>query len=163
MQRAHCTHRLITFSMMGGIGCLERMILCSSKRPTGTAYLKVLSCRSHSPPLSQKGQSSVWLESRNSSTPARASATSGVLVVTTIPSATGSVHAVMSLGIFSTRTRHMRHAPIGSSLGCEQKIGISIPICPAACTTSVPLGTVTDTPSIVSVTLSCGLSLISSS
>ena len=40
----------------------------------------------------------------------RACATCGVSVRTTMPSATGSVQAVISLGIFSTSTRHMRQA-----------------------------------------------------
>ena len=40
----------------------------------------------------------------------RAAATCGVSVRTTIPSATGWVHAVISFGIFSISTRHMRQA-----------------------------------------------------
>src|ERR1041384_3884142 len=41
------------------------------------------SCRSHSPPWSQIGQSSGWLISRNSITPSRALRTIGDLVLTT--------------------------------------------------------------------------------
>ena len=41
---------------------------------------------------------------------ARLATTCGVSVRTTMPSATGSVQAVISLGIFSTSTRHMRQA-----------------------------------------------------
>ena len=44
------------------------------------------SCRSHSPPLSQIGQSSGWLMSRNSSVPWRPFFTFGVSVRTTMPS-----------------------------------------------------------------------------
>ena len=40
----------------------------------------------------------------------RAWAISGVSVATTMPSATGVVQAVWSLGIFSMRTTHMRQA-----------------------------------------------------
>jgi len=40
----------------------------------------------------------------------RAWAISGVSVWTIMPSATGVVQAVWSLGIFSMRTRHMRQA-----------------------------------------------------
>ena len=40
----------------------------------------------------------------------RAAATCGVSERTTMPSATGRVHAVISFGIFSTSTRHMRQA-----------------------------------------------------
>jgi len=40
----------------------------------------------------------------------RAAATCAVSVLTTMPSETGSVQAVISLGIFSTSTRHMRQA-----------------------------------------------------
>ena len=42
-------------------------------------------------------------------------ATCGVSVRTTMPSATGSVQAVISLGIFSTSTRHMRQAAASDS------------------------------------------------
>ena len=42
--------------------------------------------------------------------PLPACATCGVAVRTTMPSATGSVQAVISLGIFSTSTRHIRQA-----------------------------------------------------
>ena len=41
---------------------------------------------------------------------ARLHALAGVSVLTTMPSATGSVQAVISFGIFSTSTRHMRQA-----------------------------------------------------
>ena len=61
-----------------------------------------MSCNSHSPPLSHTGQSSGWLVSRNSSMDLRDWTTCGVSVRTTMPSATGRVHAVMSFGIFST-------------------------------------------------------------
>jgi hypothetical protein len=37
-------------------------------------------------------------------------AISGLSVVTTMPSATGVVQAVWSLGTFSRRTTHIRHA-----------------------------------------------------
>ena len=39
--------------------------------------------------------------------------TSGVVVWTTIPSATSSVQEVASFGNFSTATRHIRQAPSG--------------------------------------------------
>ncbi len=48
---------------------------------------------------------------RNSNTLARASTTSGVAVMTTIPSAAGVEHAVWSFGIFSIFTRQTRHDP----------------------------------------------------
>jgi hypothetical protein len=53
----------------------------------------------------------------NSSTPARASATLGELVDTTIPSATGMLQEVCSLGAFSISTRHIRQLASGLSLG----------------------------------------------
>ena len=65
----------------------------------------------HSPPLSQTGQSSGWLISRNSNTLARASTTSGVCVETTIPSATGVEQEVCSFGIFSIFTMQTRQEP----------------------------------------------------
>ena len=67
------------------------------------------SCSGHSPPLSHTGQSSGWLMSRNSKTPARASVLSTSLVCTTMPSAAGVEHDVCSFGIFSIFTRQTRH------------------------------------------------------
>ncbi len=65
----------------------------------------------HSPPLSQTGQSSGWLTSRNSKTPARAWTTSGASVDTTIPSPQVVEQAVWSLAIFSILTRQTRQEP----------------------------------------------------
>ena len=69
------------------------------------------SCSGHSPPLSQTGQSSGWLTSRNSNTPARAATTSGVRVLTTMPSVQTVEHDVCSFGIFSILTMQTRHEP----------------------------------------------------
>ena len=71
----------------------------------------VMSCSGHSPPLSQTGQSSGWLMSRNSNTPARAATTSGVRVLTTMPSVHTVEHDVCSFGIFSILTMQTRHEP----------------------------------------------------
>src|SRR5215212_2283577 len=77
-----------------------------------------------------------------------------------MPSATGIVQEACGLGIgrplpaSGTSTRHWRHAPTGSSSGWSQKRGIWTPTCSAARMTSVPAGTLTCTPSIVSVTRS---------
>ena len=67
-----------------------------SPRPLDMAWF----CRGHSPPLSQTGQSSGWLMSRNSMIPCCAlSATLLVTwVLTTMPSATGSVQEACGLG-----------------------------------------------------------------
>ncbi len=56
-----------------------------------------------------------------------------------------------------TSTMHWRQAPCGSSSGWSQKRGIATPMRSAARITSVPLGTLTSTPSMVSVTRSIGL------
>src|SRR5215207_6668709 len=48
-----------------------------------------MSCSGHSPPLSQTGQSSGWLISRNSTTARCATCTRSVRVCTTMPSLTG--------------------------------------------------------------------------
>ena len=72
------------------------------------------------------GQSSGWLMSRNSITPARASATAGVLVKTSITTASGLslgaggtvvVQLVASLGWPLISTRHMRQVATGVSAG----------------------------------------------
>ena len=56
--------------------------------------------------------------SRNSTTASWALRTRSVWVWTTMPSLTGVEHAVWSLGIPSTSTRHIRQAPTGApSLG----------------------------------------------
>ena len=47
----------------------------------------------------------------------RASATSGVFVCATMPSATGVVQAVWSLGSFSICTAQRRQAPASESFG----------------------------------------------
>ena len=68
-----------------------------------------MSCSSHSPPLSQIGQSSGWLASSMSSMKARVSTTRGELVCTTMPSATAIAQEGWSLPCPSISTRHMRH------------------------------------------------------
>ena len=65
----------------------------------------------HSPPLSHTGQSSGWLTSRNSNTPALAATTSSVRVCTTMPSEQMIEHDVCSFGIFSIVTMQTRHEP----------------------------------------------------
>src|SRR6266498_336824 len=77
------------------------------------------SCRSHSPPWSQIGQSSGWLISRNSITPSRALRTIGVLVRTSggspfgpgRQSRTPHAHEATGLGEPLSSTRHMRQLP----------------------------------------------------
>jgi hypothetical protein len=75
-----------------------------------------MSWSGHSPPLSQTGQSSGWLISRNSTTASWACFTRSDVVTTTIPSFTGVEHAVWSFGMPSISTRHMRHAPTGGPI-----------------------------------------------
>ena len=76
---------------------------------------RVWSWRGHSPPLSQTGQSSGWLMSRNSSVAFWASAAFSLesAVRTTIPSCAVIVQAVCIFGMPSTSHRHMRQAPTG--------------------------------------------------
>ena len=93
---------------------LTKWRLGSMKRERPGPQPYVMSCSGHSPPLSQTGQSSGWLMSRNSTIAACASLTRSVCVKTTIPSLTGVEHAVWSFGMPSISTRHMRHAPTGS-------------------------------------------------
>ena len=76
-----------------------------------------MSCSSHSPPASHTGQSSGWLPSNISTIDFRACRSSSLSVVTIIPSLITVVQAVCSFGIFSTFTRHMRHAPCRERLG----------------------------------------------
>jgi hypothetical protein len=78
------------------------------------------SCKSHSPPWSQIGQSSGWLISRNSITPSRAFLTMGVLVNISGGSPLGPGRrsltdmAQLACGLGGppfTSTRHMRQLP----------------------------------------------------
>ena len=87
--------------------------LGSMNRDVPPPQPKVMSCSGHSPPLSQTGQSSGWLISRNSTTARWDSFTRAVCVWTTMPSLTGVEQAVWSFGMPSISTRHMRQAPTG--------------------------------------------------
>lgn len=75
-----------------------------------------------------------------------------VWVWTTMPSATGVVHeaGVPARPWISTRQR--RQEPNASSMPVAQSFGICVPMSMAARMMEVPSGTVTVTPSIVSVT-----------
>jgi hypothetical protein len=85
--------------------------LISWKRERSEPYTMDWSCRSHSPPWSQMGQSRGWLLRRYSMTPSLAFFTIGVSVHTFIPGMTGTAQDAMGLGLFSTSTRHMRQLP----------------------------------------------------
>ena len=169
MQRAHSTQRSrssrIWAEILSGLGKVRLTPPVSANRLSPRPLLMDWFCRGHSPPLSQTGQSSGWLMSRNSICPRCAlSATGDVCwVLTTMPGATVVVHDVWGLGIgrtlpsrsgIETSTRHWRHAPTGSSSGWSQKRGISMPAVSAARMTRVPLGTLTGRPSIVRLTRS---------
>ena len=82
-----------------------------------------MSCSSHSPPASHTGQSSGWFASSISSMDLRACLTSGLSVVTVMPSLITVVQAVCSFGIFSILTRHMRQAPWRDKIGVIAKGG----------------------------------------
>src|SRR4051794_19592261 len=75
-------------------------------------------------------------------------------VRTTMPSVTVVVQEATGLRCPSTSTMHCRQAPTGSSSGWSQNRGIWIPISSAARMTSVPFGTCTSKPSMVTVTRS---------
>ena len=90
----------------------------SMKRERPAPQPKVMSWSGHSPPLSQTGQSSGWLTSRNSTIAFCAVFTRSSVVITTIPSFIAVEQAVCSFGMPSISTRHMRQAPTGApSLG----------------------------------------------
>ncbi|MNL63689.1 hypothetical protein D3C87_1878440 [compost metagenome] len=94
------------------------------------------SCRSHSPPWSQIGQSKGGLISRNSITPSRAFLTIGVLVKTSGSSPFGpprtsrtpmAQEAAGFGGPPFTSMRHMRQLPATDSRSWKQKRGTSAP------------------------------------
>src|SRR5262245_39965051 len=90
-----------------------------------------------------------WLTSRNSSVVRCADCAFSEEVRTTMPSVTTVLHAICSLGAFSTSTRHMRQLPSTGRSGCQQKCGTSLPSCNAAWITVVPGATSISLPSIV--------------
>ena len=78
----------------------------------------------------------------------------GVWVCTTIPAATGVVQEAGVPARPSISTRQSRQEPKLSSMSVAQSFGISVPIAIAARMMLVPAGTVTASPSMVSVTIS---------
>ncbi len=124
VHRWHSTHRSRSsrISVDTAIGLVNTRF-ASTIRLSAAPLAMVWFCSGHSPPLSQMGQSSGWLSSRNSRLPRCAFSATGEVtwVLTTIPSATVWVQAACGLGIgrppISTSTRHCRQAPTGSSSG----------------------------------------------
>src|SRR5262245_17221778 len=120
------------------------------------------SCRSHSPPWSQIGQSRGWLMSRNSITPSRAFFTIGVRVFTTGGSPLGpgrqsrTLHAQLATGLGepTSSTRHMRQLPAIDSRSWKQKRGISAPAASHAWSSVYSGGTSISLPSTMSLVMS---------
>src|SRR5438105_2859115 len=120
------------------------------------------SCRSHSPPWSQIGQSSGWLMSKNSITPSRAFFTIGVLVLTIGGSPLGpgrqsrtpQAQDATGLGEPTSSTRHMRQLPAIDSRSWKQKRGISAPAASHACSSVYSGGTSISVPSTISLVIS---------
>src|SRR5213593_3054624 len=120
------------------------------------------SCRSHSPPWSQIGQSSGWLISRNSITPSRALRTIGVLVLTTggsplgpgRQSRTAQAQDATGFGEPDSSTRHMRQLPAIESRSWKQKRGISAPAASQAWSSVYSGGTSISWPSTMSLVIS---------
>src|SRR6267154_4945288 len=118
------------------------------------------SCRSHSPPWSQIGQSSGWLMSRNSITPSRAFFTIGDLVLRMrgVPSLLGgrsltpmAQEACGFGGPPTTSIRHMRQLPAIDSREWKQKRGISAPAASQACSSVYSGGASISLPSMMSL------------
>src|SRR6266481_4511065 len=119
------------------------------------------SCRSHSPPWSQIGQSSGWLMSRNSITPSRAFFTSLDLVLTSGGSPLGpgrqsrtpQAQLATGLGEPLSSTRHMRQLPAIDRRSWKQKRGISAPAASHACKSVNSGGTSISLPSTMSLVM----------
>ena len=86
-------------------------------------------------------------------TPRRMLFSRSVCVFTTMPSATGVVQEAGVPARPSISTRQTRQEPNESSMSVAQSLGISTPKSIAARITEVPSGTVTERPSILSVTV----------
>src|SRR6185437_14963091 len=119
------------------------------------------SCKSHSPPWSQIGQSSGWLISRNSITPSRAFFTIGVLVLSAcgVPSFFGGksftpmAQDACGFGLPATSIRHMRQLPAIESRSWKQKRGISAPAASQAWSSVYSGGTSISVPSTMSLVM----------
>ncbi len=163
VQRWHSTHRSRSRRTCVEIGNgFGKVRLVSRKRDSGLPCAIAWFCKGHSPPLSQTGQSSGWLMSNSSITPCCALSATGEVscVLTTMPSATVIVQDACGFGIgrpfISTSTRHCLHAPAGSSNGWSQNRGITVPSRSAVRISSSPLGAMTSSPSMVSLTWPSG-------
>ncbi len=159
VHRAHETQRSrsMRICVLSATG-LGNVRLVPVNRDSPRPWVIAWFCSGHSPPLSQTGQSSGWLISRNSMTPRWAVAAMSEVpeVRTFMPSATGIAHAGCGLGWPSISMRQARQAATGSRSGWSQNRGISMPTCSAARMISVPLGTTTSMPSIATDTWSAG-------
>src|SRR5271169_5168171 len=119
------------------------------------------SCRSHSPPWSQIGQSSGWLISRNSITPSRAFLTIGERVRISGGSPLGpgrqsrtpQAQLATGFGPPFTSTRHIRQLPAIDSRSWKQKRGISAPAASHACNSVNSAGTSISLPSTMSLVI----------
>src|SRR5271168_5221192 len=119
------------------------------------------SCRSHSPPWSQIGQSSGWLISKNSITPSRALRTIGDRVLRTfgepslfgIKSLTPIAQDACGFGMPTTSIRHMRQLPAIESRSWKQKRGISAPAASQAWSSVYSGGTSISLPSTMSLVM----------
>src|ERR1700712_218570 len=124
------------------------------------------SCRSHSPPGSQIGQSSGWLMRRNSIPPSRAFLTIGDLVTTVGASPFGpgrqsrtpQAQDATGFGAPLSSTRHMRQLPAIDSRSWKQKRGISAPAASHACSSVYSAGTSISLPSTISLVMRSSLS-----
>ena len=118
-QRVQWMQRVMWVLMRGPRYFSSTARLFSSKRVTPLPKAMAWSCRSHSPPWSQIGQSSGWLISRNSITPSRAFFTMAerVSIIFGLPSLLGGrsltpmAQEAIGLGMPSTWIRHIRQLP----------------------------------------------------
>src|SRR6478672_2282392 len=157
MHRVQWMQRVISVLTSGPKSLSRTARLFSPNRLRSNPYAIAWSCRSHSPPWSQIGQSSGWLISRNSITPSRALRTIGDLVLTTGGSPFGpgrqsrTPQAQLATGFgepFSS-TRHIRQLPAIDSRSWKQNRGISAPAASAACSSVNSGGTSTSVPSMM--------------
>src|ERR1700744_89311 len=119
------------------------------------------SCRSHSPPWSQIGQSSGWLISRKSMTPSRAFFTIGDRVEISggspfgpgRQSRTPQAQLATGFGPPFTSTRHIRQLPAIDSRSWKQNRGISAPAASHACSSVYSAGTSISLPSTMSLVI----------
>ena len=120
-------HRVIVVSTRLKSALSDTALFSLKYRPNSRPSVSDSSCRSHSPPWSQIGQSNGWLIKINSMTPSLAFNARGLLVKITMLSVIGVAQDTTGLGKPCTSTRQIRQLPAIDRRVLKQKWGSFFP------------------------------------